>query len=510
MNYPQIIASLPGNHDLGFGIGIKEPVRARFNAFFGESNRIDIIGNHTFVSLDSVSLSAKDEETTENTSAIWRPSEDFLDTAERSIAAAVDRHLNLTEISKPKKYKHDAVELSDQTYINHQRPAHSSAHMSFPTILLTHVPLYRPHGTPCGPLRERFPPIPPPPGETNPVEPDEDNAISISHGVQYQNVLTRAISLSISERLGNAIEYAFSGDDHDYCELVHKSYPNKGVGIREITVKSISWAMGVRRPGFVMVSMFNPVDGRGSRISWPVEGELDDDKHLDTTGKTLQTHLCLLPDQLSIFIRYAVCFGATVSLLLLRALSVAVLPASFGLKANIMNGTLLPTFTTNGHRRRKSHSVSYGDDDYKQTTYIPLQRRHSSFDDTTRVFLGNSIVSGTSRSSPEESSSAIPSSISLSTRSASAMQSRERSPLPAYGYGMGTPAGHDSTPLVSHATKGEPNDWMTKEDEKYDGGRHGRKKSERGKFSHFFLEFVQSFWQVARVVLVWYLWLQWR
>ena len=46
----KFIASLPGNHDLGLGIGIRLPARQRFTAFFGDENRIDVIGNHSFVS----------------------------------------------------------------------------------------------------------------------------------------------------------------------------------------------------------------------------------------------------------------------------------------------------------------------------------------------------------------------------------------------------------------------------------------------------------------------------
>ena len=54
----KIVSSLPGNHDLGFGAEIKIPVRHRFITYFGEPNRVDVIGNHTFVSVDTVSLSA--------------------------------------------------------------------------------------------------------------------------------------------------------------------------------------------------------------------------------------------------------------------------------------------------------------------------------------------------------------------------------------------------------------------------------------------------------------------
>ena len=57
----KLIASLPGNHDLGFASRIQMPVKERFDAYFGPLNRMDVVGNHTFVSIDSVSLSAMDE-----------------------------------------------------------------------------------------------------------------------------------------------------------------------------------------------------------------------------------------------------------------------------------------------------------------------------------------------------------------------------------------------------------------------------------------------------------------
>jgi hypothetical protein len=86
-----MIASLPGNHDLGFGNGIQEPVRDRFESFFGNPNRVDVIGNHTFVSVDTPSLSAMDQPdpltgssptaSDENHSLrpIWKDADDFLD-----------------------------------------------------------------------------------------------------------------------------------------------------------------------------------------------------------------------------------------------------------------------------------------------------------------------------------------------------------------------------------------------------------------------------------------------
>lgn len=313
----KIITGLPGNHDLGLGIGIQRPVRDRFNAYFGEGNAINIIGNHTFVSVDTVSLSAKGQldpttgrqgiNYSEDPNAdIWKPVSEFLDTAKDRKSRILARELNL-RAGQPEYAPQDRLALNLSSALARSPPPPPAlASTDLPSILLTHVPLYRTEGTPCGPLRERYPPSPSRSGE--PLEKDDANAIAIQAGYQYQNVLTPALSSELIEKIGN-VQQVFSGDDHDYCEVVHRGYTAAGGGVREITVKSMSWAMGVRRPGFLMVSLWNPIDARGNPIG--------------AGTKTLQTHLCLLPDQLAIFIRYALLLAFTLAALILRAVLIA-------------------------------------------------------------------------------------------------------------------------------------------------------------------------------------------
>lgn len=76
-----------------------------------------------------------------------------------------------------------------------------------------------------------------------------------------------------------------SGDDHDYCEHYHQSSFPSGQPriVREVTVKTISMVMNVRRPGFQLLSLA------------PSE--------LRTEGlDTYADELCLLPDQLRIYL----------------------------------------------------------------------------------------------------------------------------------------------------------------------------------------------------------------
>ena len=348
---PRIIATLPGNHDLGLGSDIQLPVRDRFNAFFGEGNRVDVIGNHTFVSVDTVSLSAKDAglgqppaqaagNVNDGNENVWRPAQDFLNDLKGKMAQAAAREVRFlsgatrgVEAGDKERYRHEIGIPGDRQPQLHARGEVTGHSTNFPTIVLTHIPLYRDAGTKCGPLRERWPPS----ETTDDGGSDERNAIKIQKGYRYQNVLTPSLSQEIVDKAGgvgggrNGVVYAFSGDDHDHCDVAHTRYSHStGEGqagtakatakIREITVKSISWAMGVRRPGFVMASLWNPIglDGEGQQVSSD-GGAAAAAAAAEGARQTIQTHLCLLPDQLGIFVRYAWLFVVTVVALGARA-----------------------------------------------------------------------------------------------------------------------------------------------------------------------------------------------
>ena len=326
----KLVASLPGNHDLGFGSEVKIPVRERFEAYFGEGNRVDVIGNHTFVSVDTVSWSARSSPEAErhDLKGIYMPTQIFLDGVKRSKQKAVEKELRSQRGEVPEvAFKHRIEELKKADFTD--LPKLGKEAPDLPTVLLTHVPLYRAPGTPCGPMREHWPPAKPPKGQIEPVFPDHRNAIAVSRGYQYQNVLGEEDSQELINKIGNVV-HAFSGDDHDYCELVHDASQGN---VREITVKSISMAMGVPTPGFVMVSMYNPIDAEGKRLA-------------GTGQPTMQTHLCLLPNQLSTYTRYILLGIGCVILLTIRALLVPLLGLPrFALEPeNNANGTILPVF----------------------------------------------------------------------------------------------------------------------------------------------------------------------
>ena len=310
----KIIASLPGNHDLGFASGIQGPVKKRFEAYFGNGNRVDIIGNHSFVSVDTVSLSAMDQVDPNTGSSgagdgtspsaanrdIWASTEEFLSGVRQTRNRAVKRELRILAGLREQSYHENglvgfAPDITDLNQapktVGMTDPVLDNAGKSFPSILLTHVPLYRAPDTDCGAQRER------------------GRAIPVQAGYQYQTVLTPLISKDIISKLGaEEVTQIYSGDDHDYCEVEHGEFTGR---IKEITVKSISLAMGVRKPGFLAVSLHNPVDVH------PTANVQEKDTGIKRD--TIQNHLCLLPDQLTILVRYAMLLVITLFVLAIRA-----------------------------------------------------------------------------------------------------------------------------------------------------------------------------------------------
>ncbi|KAJ4296280.1 hypothetical protein N0V90_006325 [Kalmusia sp. IMI 367209] len=463
----KLISSLPGNHDLGFAQGVQTSVRQRFNAYFGDGNRIDIVGNHTFISIDSVSLSALGQPNPQTAKDLWKPTIDFLDNAKNQKKRLVQRELRTQQgLHAYPGFEHKIVE-HDQL-AKAELPHSNEDVTDFPTILLTHVPLFRMPGTPCGPMREKYPPTPVGKGE-DPLEKDERNAISVSGGYQYQNVLHREITVDIADKVGD-IRYAFSGDDHDYCEVLHRAYTSGGGGIKEITVKSLSWAMGVRHPGMVMVSMWNPVDKRGN----PLSGD---------ASSTLQTHLCLMPDQLGIFIRYAVLFGLTLLILAIRA---GLVTSGVIKPQQPTDSTLLPTSSSSAEHEKAALTSQ----DHAQN---PSDAVHSS----------------NSSSSSEHAH--------LQVRST---QARTRSVSPVGGYGIPTNSNPQpskySYPLVQHAGYYEPSENGDQEKRKQAqakawGSVNTKRTTARKKgIALFWAELGRTLSTLAVLVFTWYFWLIWR
>lgn len=459
----KFVATLPGNHDLGFGNGVLLPVRDRFNTYFGSGNRVDVVANHSFVSIDTVTLSAKGQSTIHEQSnaqksspEIWEDTEEFLLNVRKEKSKALSRELR-SRAGKPENplQEHLVVELS-APIITEEDPELTQTEL--PTILLTHVPLYRLPGTPCGPLRERWPPS----RDIKSPERDDGNAISIQKGYQYQNVLEPGLSEELVEKVGN-VGLVFSGDDHDYCEVLHQSL---GSGVREITVKSMSWAMGVRKPGFLMLSLWNPIDVDGRQLR---KSDLS-----PTTGETqtVQSHLCLLPDQLSIFIRYGLLLVTTLVILLLRELLLFIDFVSHSEADNIPSP--IP----------KSNSV-----------LEDMQKRDRAYSQSGSWSLNSSDNLGNNH---------------LAARSLAA---RTRSLSPANGYGCGFPPGPPGDTGVSSVSQ-EVQPTFPGQDRAYrlperidTLGEKGSSRRDRKSVFVALANFRKSIVQVSAIALTWYIWL---
>ncbi|KWU41377.1 hypothetical protein RHOSPDRAFT_37092 [Rhodotorula sp. JG-1b] len=155
-----------------------------------------------------------------------------------------------------------------------------------PRILLTHIPLYRPEGTPCGRAREASRPI------------------RQGTGRNYQNELDEQTTKWLMDRVRPSLVY--SGDDHDSCVYATEFVsPLDGkTPVTETTVKAFSMAMGVRHPGYHLLSLYAPL---------PPSDSLDNPDLSDMPVSYTYTQTnCTLPDQIGtyvhLYIPLAACF----------------------------------------------------------------------------------------------------------------------------------------------------------------------------------------------------------
>ncbi|ORZ17179.1 Metallo-dependent phosphatase-like protein [Absidia repens] len=231
-------ASIPtlymsGNHDIGIRDGIKPEVFQRFQAQFGPTSLIHPLAyNHTLVVLDTAALTNTNRDT-------------------------------------KMMIQQEALDVMNEMMMANQGQEKTGLR-----VLLSHVPLYRPEQTSCGPLRVQSRPF-----------------IYQRYGYQYQNMMNADVSHAILQSIQP--DLVFSGDDHDFCEVTHAYYTpsnNNNVGGQqqqlalEYTVPTFSMSQGVRTPGYML---------------------------LQATQDKLVPQLCWLPDQLGIFIDYGLLAGLT-------------------------------------------------------------------------------------------------------------------------------------------------------------------------------------------------------
>ncbi|GAB1521525.1 hypothetical protein RhiTH_004622 [Rhizoctonia solani] len=236
---------LVGNHDVGLGSNkaFSAKARQRYLSHFGQTNYQVPVANHSLVFIDAPGLVEEDYVRYEQGEAF----EDWT-----GMPGGTIEYVNrLAQEANPR-----------------------------PRILFTHIPLSRSALATCGPLRER-------------------GSIQRGAGVGYQNLLGRHTSQFLLDNIKPLV--VFSGDDHDYCEVRHPIGEDSGQTVREISVKSFSMAMGIRRPGFQLLSLVAPDPSSPYR-------------------QTFADTPCHLPDQMHIYTHVYAIFGF-ISILVLSYLN---------------------------------------------------------------------------------------------------------------------------------------------------------------------------------------------
>ncbi|KAH9485010.1 hypothetical protein JR316_0001914 [Psilocybe cubensis] len=198
---------VPGNNDVGLGSvsAVASNLRSYYTDSFGPLNQNIVISNHTFIALDAPALVDED----------------------------YHRHGQGTSFDKWKPIEGGAVEFVKEMAV--YDPGN--------VILLSHIPLARPETADCGPFREK-------------------GGIRRSAGPGYQSALGRQTTRFLLKNLEPLV--VFSADNRDYCEYTHVLPGTRVDGhnhinaIREVTVKSFSMSVHIRRPGFQLLSLVDP------------------------------------------------------------------------------------------------------------------------------------------------------------------------------------------------------------------------------------------------------------
>uniref|UniRef100_A0A0D9VUX0 Calcineurin-like phosphoesterase domain-containing protein n=1 Tax=Leersia perrieri TaxID=77586 RepID=A0A0D9VUX0_9ORYZ len=142
-----------------------------------------------------------------------------------------------------------------------------SGNKSNPKVLLTHIPLYRPDNSPCGPHR------------SSPVINQRVSNAAMDQGIIYQNYLSKETSDLLLSLLKPVL--VLSGHDHDQCTIVH---PTPFGPVTEHTLGTISWQQGNLYPSFMLLSAGSKLPENSTDIerefvvtilllvSWPTNG----------------------------------------------------------------------------------------------------------------------------------------------------------------------------------------------------------------------------------------------
>lgn len=323
---------LIGNHDVGLGYPTPYSRRARERFIeamntgspsFVAANRAVDFGNHTFFLLDAPGF--VDEDYIRIKAQKRLGSHASVESFRRPTAQGIRGSVNDADFWAPQR--NGVMEYVHKLTQRRMDNVHS-----FPLILFSHIPLARPDDARCGGRR---------PGIRKGV------------GLGYQNMLSEAGSEWI---LGNLKpEVIFSANHLDHCEYVHSYLADIDAPLssplrvavdrplnesfignsnherniirkaKEITVTTFSpFFMGVRRPGFQLLSLWNPIqDTAVPHRHSPVDYRLAQVNDLPTFSE----RPCLLPDLYMVyFYIYPVSILLTLLLLIIVNLRAVHIP----------------------------------------------------------------------------------------------------------------------------------------------------------------------------------------
>ncbi|KAJ2514262.1 hypothetical protein H4217_005856 [Coemansia sp. RSA 1939] len=222
------VFEMAGNHDIGIGNTVVPHALSRFHRRVGATNQLVAAGGHRLALVDTLTLESDDP-------------------AVRSGARRLVEQLRI------------------------QRESSSGAP---PTLLFSHVPLWRAANTPCGLLRQ-----------------SKHGALLSRRGYQFRDQLQR----NTTEYLLEAVrpQAVFSGDDHDTCSVTH---PMAGTSetVAEHTIGAFGWASGVPVASYALLTLSPGAGGAPPAFA-------------------LQH--CFLPHQLGIYKAYVLLLAASLALL---------------------------------------------------------------------------------------------------------------------------------------------------------------------------------------------------
>ncbi|XP_073048290.1 uncharacterized protein C630.12 [Primulina eburnea] len=250
---------LSGNHDIGYAaVNSQKPdIIKRYEREFGGRNFKVTLGKVDFIAVDAQTLDGHPQ--SDLTSATW------------NFIRNVSKDINST-----------------------------------PSVLLTHIPLYRPDRSQCGPHR------------SSAIINQRMYRARHTQEIMYQNYITKNSTDDLMDLIRPAL--VLSGHDHDQCTVTHIS---KNGQVNEHTLGTVSWQQGNLYPSFMLLSARNYISN----------GTTSDDAVL--------THLCFLPMQTHIYIWYLSLFAITLVIALLgpanEALILRKLGALIGCLRNLFN-----------------------------------------------------------------------------------------------------------------------------------------------------------------------------